>query len=166
MHLKAGSNNDTTTPVRLAASDTKAPVDRPASRISTPNRLEIHEHRTTTFAVLNRATSDDGRDEILQFSDRSPPKEGPEVAPPHAPRQATRSTGKRERQEEGGRGEPTAVLARPTRRRKLSGTMEGPVVPVVGVRKGTNLARNSGKIESASSAGAKHRTTRRGRMCR
>jgi len=160
MYLNAPSNHQT--PSKATPADIKPTPEQLARPVPTHNRIEIHQHPQSTFARLNRSTSED---DIYQFSDTSPGAERP--APAHSLRSSTRNS-KRVRYEESDIGEDVAVVTRVTRRRKLSGGAERPVVGVSGLRKGP-AARNvpkTGQIDNSSNGTAKYRNVQRGKLHR
>jgi hypothetical protein len=160
MYLNAPSTHQT--PAKATPADIKPTPDQLARPAPAQNRVDIHQHPQSTFARLNRSTSED---DIHQFSDTSPGAKKP--APVHSLRSSTRN-GKRVRYEEADIGEDMAVVTRATRRRKLSGVAERPVVAVSGLRKGA-AARNvprTGQGDNSSSGAAVYRSAQRSKLHR
>jgi hypothetical protein len=160
MYLNTPSNHQT--PSKVTPADIKPTPEQLARPAPAQNRVEIHQHAQSTFARLNHSTSED---DIHQFSDSSPGAE--KSAPAHSLRSSTRNN-KRVRYEETDIGEDVAVVTRVTRRRKLSGVAERPVVAVSGLRKGT-AARNvprTGQGDNSSNGAAMYRSAQRGKLHR
>lgn len=162
VYLSGQLRNQFVTPSKPTTVDLKPTPAELAQSQSTLTHAEIHSYHRTTFARLNRSTSED---DIHQFSDHSPGLQEGKPAIVHSLRPSTRNV-KRGRYEEEDVGEDVPLVTRATRRRKLS--VERPVVAVSGFKKST-ATRGGGRvaqIDGTVNGTVKHKGGQRGKLYR